>query len=94
MVRFPASLATLASWQDSDDDVRTYDLESQAAQQLGLKPQENGVSRTVKQIRRADGTFGDNLFLEVYQNDIISPSDDLRVWGTSDYFDWHVESAL
>jgi len=27
MVRFPASLATLASWQDSED-VRTYDLES------------------------------------------------------------------
>jgi len=93
MVRFPISFATLASWQDSDD-VRTYDLESQAAQQLGLRPLESGASRTVKQVRRADGTFGDNLFLEVYQNDVVSPSDDLRVWGTSDYFDWHVESAL
>lgn len=48
----------------------------------------------MKQIRRADGTFGDNLFLEVYQKDIISLSDELRVWGTSDYFDWHVESVL
>ena len=93
MVRFPASLASLGSWQDSDD-VRIYDLESQAAEQLGLRPLESGVSRTVKQIRRADGTFGDHLFLEVYQKDIISPSDELRVWGTSDYFDWHVESAL
>jgi len=52
------------------------------------------MSRTVRQIRRADGSFGDNLFLEVYQKNTISPSDDLRVWGTSEHFDWHVESVL
>jgi hypothetical protein len=92
-VRFPASLAKLASLQESED-FRTYELESQAAEQLGLRALDSGGSRVVKQIRRADGTFGDNLFLEVYQKDIISPSDELRVWGTSDYFDWHIESVL
>ena len=41
MVRFPASLANLASWKDCDD-VRTYDLESQAAQQLATGAQITG----------------------------------------------------
>ena len=50
--------------------------------ELGLRVLQSGVSRTVKQICRVDGTFGDNLFLEDYQKDMISPSDDLRVWGT------------
>lgn len=59
---------------------------------LGLRALESGVSRTVKQICRVDGTFGDNLFPEDYQKDIISPSDDLRVWGTLEHSDWHVES--
>jgi hypothetical protein len=80
MVRFPALLANLASWKESED-VRTYDLEQKAAQKLGLSALESGVSRTVKQIRRVDGTFGNNLFPKDYPKDIISPSDDLRVWG-------------
>jgi uncharacterized protein YeaO (DUF488 family) len=93
MVRFPASLAKIASLQESED-FRTCELESQVAEQLELRALASGGSRVVKQIRRADGTFGDNLFLEVYQKDIISPSDELRVWGTSDYFNWHIESVL
>ncbi|KDR71237.1 hypothetical protein GALMADRAFT_254052 [Galerina marginata CBS 339.88] len=90
IVRIPASLANL-SGQDSDD-VRSYDLEPQAAEQLGLTPGDR--ARTVKQVRRDDCTFGDNLYLEVRQRDIVSPSDDLRVWGTADFFRWGVDSAL
>jgi hypothetical protein len=48
----------------------------------------------VKQVRREDGTFGDNLYLKVYQRDILSPFDNLRVWGTSYFFRWGVDSAL
>jgi len=52
------------------------------------------VARTVRQTRRADGTFGDNLYLEVEHDDVVSPSDNLRVWGTSDFFKWGVDSAV
>ena len=90
IVRFSASLANLTG-QDNDD-VRSYELEPQAAEQLGLTS--GNRTRTVKQVRRDDGTFGDNLYLEVYQRDIASPSDNLRVWTTSDFFRWGVDSAL
>ncbi|KDR69174.1 hypothetical protein GALMADRAFT_256010 [Galerina marginata CBS 339.88] len=90
IVRFPASLANLTG-QDNDD-VRSYELAPQTAQQLGLTP--GNTARTVKQVRRDDGTFGDNLYLEVYQRNIVSPSDDLRVWGTSDFFRWGEDSVL
>ena len=87
-VGFRPSVGKFASLQESED-FRRYELEWQAGKKLGLRGLASGGSRVVKQVCRGDGTFGDNLFLEVYQKDIISPSDDLHVWGTSDYFDWH-----
>ena len=91
VVRFPVSLASLTTNQE-DEDVRVYDLETQAAQQLGLRP--SNVARTVRQTRRADGTFGDNLYLAVEHDDVVSLSDNLRVWGISDFFKWGVDSAV
>ncbi|KIM38225.1 hypothetical protein M413DRAFT_447975 [Hebeloma cylindrosporum] len=90
IVSFPASLANLTG-QDNND-VKSYELEPQAAEQLGFTRGDG--TRTVKQVRRDDGTFGDNLYLEVCQSEIASPSDDLRVWGTSDFFRWGVDSEL
>ena len=43
MVRFPASLAKLASLQESED-FKTYELESQVAEKLGLRALASGGS--------------------------------------------------
>jgi hypothetical protein len=88
VVRFPVRFAHLVG--EESEDVRIYELDLENAQLLGLSLGDR--PRTVKQRRRAEGTFGDHLFLEVWKSEIVSASDVVRIWDNSDVFEWGKDS--
>jgi hypothetical protein len=86
IVRFPVLFARLV--QETENQ-RVYELDPEAALQLGLQLTS---SKTITQSRRADGTYGNHLYYDIAMLYIVSESDDVRLWGPREYFTWGVDS--